>query len=246
MTGCSGIGRIHSLETLGALDGPGIRLVFFLQGCPLRCRYCHNPETWDPAGGSYRSATDLAFFARRYRPYFAGGGGVTVSGGEPLAQLPFVGELFRILRQDGISTVLDTSGWLADSRPDPEVLGLLRETDLVLLDIKALTEERFRWLTGQSGRPLRRFISLCEQSGCPVRIRQVILPDFNDKPDDIEDLAVYLKAWPNLKIESIELLGYHRLGLEKWRRLGRSYSLGQTPAMDPQRLQILQEYADRL
>ncbi len=243
---CNGIGRIHSLETLGALDGPGIRLVVFLQGCPLRCRYCHNPETWDPAGGYSRSAADLARFARRYRPYFAGGGGVTVSGGEPLAQLPFVGELFRSLRQDKISTALDTGGWLVDSLTDLDVLGLLRETDLVLLDIKALTEERFRWLTGQSDRPLRRFISLCEQSDRPVRIRQVILPGFNDRPNDIEDLAVYLKAWPDLKLESIELLGYHRLGIDKWKQLGRPYSLGQTPAMDPQKLQVLQDYADRL
>ncbi len=237
-------GRIHSLETLGAADGPGLRLIIFMQGCPLACRFCHNPDTWATNGGSVMSVAELVRKAQRYQPYFGADGGVTLSGGEPLAQPTFTAALLRALKAAGLKTALDTSGyWLGDDAARQEILA---NTDLVLLDVKSPDPEKFKWLTGRPIEPLLEFIAACERAGTPVWIRQVIVPGFNDTEADVRALIKFQKQWPQLQVARIQLLGYHTLGSDKWRQLGRVYPLAGTPAMDAAELEKLQAVVDEL
>jgi pyruvate formate lyase activating enzyme len=240
-------GRVHSLETLGAVDGPGLRLVVFLQGCPLRCRYCHNPDTWAASGGQVLGVEELVRRARRYEPYFGTAGGVTLSGGEPLFQPAFVSALLQALQASGISTALDTCGWLPAGRSAAGLLDpILKSADLVILDIKSPDQSQFRWLTSRAIRPLIRFLGACQANRKTLRIRQVIVPGWNDQPSDIEKLIRFLANWPGLRIEIIELLPYHTLGITKWRQLGLSYSLGDLKPLRPADLHPLQALADQL
>ena len=237
-------GRINSIESFSGQDGPGLRLVFFLQGCPLRCIYCHNPETWSGSGGKQVHVDELVQTAWRCRTYFSNGGGVTVSGGEPLMQLPFVHSLFSRLRQLGLSTVLDTSGWGSQFYPISKVHDLLHETDLVLLDIKAASAGDFVLLTGQPAGPLLSFLQACTRTVTPVRIRQVIVPGLNDRTDHLAALVSLLDQYPALHLESVELLGYHTLGLYKWKNLGLTSQLLDCPAMPPDQLSRLQAWLE--
>jgi len=241
-------GWIHSLETLGALDGPGLRLVVFLQGCPLRCRYCHNPDTWAAGGGQMVSVAELVRRALRFQPYFGTSGGVTLSGGEPLMQPEFTAALLRELKTAGLSTALDTSGWLSEETPGqpswlPEILD---HADLVILDVKSPTPEQFRWLTGRGQSGLCGFVEACARRRQRLWIRQVIVPGWNDQPEDIVKLAGFLEQWPDLRLEKVELLPYHTLGEDKWRRLGQAYPLAGVPALNPEILAGLQTLADGL
>jgi pyruvate formate lyase activating enzyme len=243
-------GRIHSLETLGANDGPGLRTVIFLQGCPLRCRYCHNPDSWPDDGGQQATVGELVSKAQRLKPYFSDQGGVTLSGGEPLHQPEFTATLLAALKEAGIHTALDTSGWLPDADlADSPALSflpeILRNTDLILLDIKSPDPAMFRWLTGRPINNLHSFLDVCEQSARPVWIRQVIVPGWNDQISDLLALADFIERWPRLPVSRVQLLPYHTWGADKWFKLNYPYPLEGTPSMDKDNLISLQRLIEQ-
>lgn len=239
-------GRIHSIETLGAADGPGLRLIIFLQGCPLRCQYCHNPDTWQTAGGTLISVSDLVRRAKRFKPYFGNSGGVTISGGEPLLQADFTAALLYELKKAGLSTALDTSGCLPSGASDQNLSMILNNSNLIILDIKSPDPAKFQSLTSCPIQPLINFIGACEKFKSLLRIRQVIVPEWNDQPDDIYQLAGFLAKWADLNLEKIELLPYHTLGEVKYEKLDKVYPLSGLPAMDREKLKSLQTLADKL
>lgn len=220
-------GRVHSFQSMGTLDGPGVRSVVFLQGCLLRCCYCHNPDTWERAGGVRTGAGALFQRVRRYKGYFGARGGVTVSGGEPLLQAAFVRRLFSLCRGDGIHTALDTSGCILDE----EARALLDVCDLVLLDLKFTTEEAYRAHTGGSLAKTLGFLDELEKQKIPVWIRQVIVPGFNDDEESIGRLNSLIA--PYSCVERVELLPFRRLCLEKYQEMGIPFPMGETPEADP-------------
>jgi len=222
-------GRIHSFQSMGAVDGPGLRFVVFMQGCPLRCAYCHNPDTWDFAGGEDYTADQVAAKIRRCLPYLKNGG-VTVSGGEPLMQSAFVKELFEKLKAIGVHTALDTSG-IGDLSEAEKLLGV---TDLVLLDIKFLTNEAYQTHCGADFEKVKAFLNLTHKLGKPIWIRQVIVPGWNDTQNDVLALKDFLKPYDN--VEKIELLGFEKLCLEKYKNMHIPFPLIDVPAMDKQKL----------
>ena len=226
-------GRVHSLQSLGTVDGPGLRYVVFLQGCPLRCVYCHNPDTWDPAGGAVMGTEELVEKILRCRPYFGTEGGVTVSGGEPLLQAEFVTQLFARLKQEGVHTALDTSG-AGDLRKAP---ALLEVTDLVLLDLKFPTEEGYRQHCRGSLGQTEAFAALVAEKQVPLWVLHVVAPGLNDT---LEDMAA-VKAWAQRQptLEKIEWLPFHNLCLEKYQQLGIPFPLANTPPMDREKLDRL-------
>lgn len=218
-------GRIHSMESCGTVDGPGIRFIVFTQGCPLRCQYCHNPDTWKMADGSEITVDELMDEIVKYRSYMKfSGGGVTVSGGEPLLQPGFVKELFRRCKDENIHTALDTSGY-AKLEAAKEVL---EYTDLVLLDIKAYDPQLFEELTGVSNEPTLRLAQYLNEINKPTWIRYVLVPHLTDDPALIEGLAKFLKDFKN--VERIEILPFHKMGEYKWEELGYEYKLWDTPS----------------
>lgn len=216
------VGRVHSVESCGAVDGPGLRFVLFLQGCQMRCQYCHNPDTWSLNGGQERTVADLAEEIGRYRPFMqASGGGLTVSGGEPLLQPAFVADLFAACRALGIHTALDTAGYadLAQARP------VLAQTDLLMLDVKHLDPGQHKALTGvENERPLA-LAALASELGVRTWLRYVVVPGWTDQPEAIERLADYVATLP--AVEKVELLPYHLLGRHKWEAMGIRYRLGE-------------------
>lgn len=216
-------GHIHSIQTLGTLDGPGVRCVVFMQGCPLRCKYCHNPDTWDFSAGTEIGAREVLQKILRCKAYFGKDGGVTVSGGEALAQPEFVAELFALCRENGVHTALDTSGCVLNE----QVLRLLNFCDLCLLDIKACGEEEYRRLCGGSLKKTLAFLRVLEEKGIPVWIRQVTVPGLNDTPEDMARLKKLLS--PYRCIEKIELLPFRKLCTEKYEKLGVPFPLGSVP-----------------
>jgi pyruvate formate lyase activating enzyme len=232
-------GRVHSFETLGALDGPGIRFVAFLQGCDLRCLYCHNPDTWDPQGGAAYTAAEVFARLKRYRPYFGASGGLTVSGGEPLLQVPFVTELFSMCRQNGIRTCLDTSGQPLGAWTEK----LLSFTDLCLLDIKAPAEDGYRQICGMSLRTPLSFLDLLEKKAIATWIRQVIVPGFNDNAESIGALNKLLK--PFSCVQKVELLPFDNLCLEKYDRMGIEFPLKETKPMEESKARDLLTLLDK-
>lgn len=216
------IGRIHSFETFGTVDGPGIRFVVFLQGCNFRCIYCHNPDTWPLSAGSEFSAEETAAMAARYKLYFtASGGGITVSGGEPLLQAKFVTELFRLCRDEGIHTCLDTNGSACCSE---ELDELMKYTNLVLLDIKHTDPGIHKKITGAANDTVLSFAKYLNDIGKPFHIRSVIVPGLNDTPSYITALKNFCSQFSSL--EKIELLPFHKMGEYKWKELGIPYTLG--------------------
>ena len=226
-------GRVHSFQSLGTLDGPGLRYVVFLQGCPLHCGYCHNPDTWDVTGGEELSAGEVFARVQRYKSYFAKEGGLTVSGGEPLLQAPFVTELFTLCRQDGISTCLDTSGCVSNGATEK----LLEVTDLCLLDIKMTNEEDYIRHTGAHLSQALHFLEKLNRRGLPTWIRQVIVPGINDTPASIEALNNLIA--PFSCVQRVELLAFHKLCLSKYEELGRPFTFDKYPAATPELIESL-------
>ncbi len=221
------MGRIHSFETFGTLDGPGIRFVIFMQGCPLHCLYCHNRDTWDNCGGHEYTVEQVMAEVMKYVSYFRfSGGGVTVSGGEPLLQRAFVTELFSSCRKNGIHTALDTSGYT-----DLEGLdGLLSLTDLVLLDIKHAGEEGHRIISGVGRDKPTAFARLLSERNIPVWIRYVLVPGYTDSDEDLFAAASFIKSMDN--VQKVEVLPYHSMGSFKWEELGLEYPLRGVPEPD--------------
>lgn len=215
------IGRIHSIESFGTVDGPGIRFVIFMQGCTLKCKYCHNRDTWNVKAGKEISINELIKEILNYKTYIDNsGGGVTVSGGEPLLQAEFVTELFKKLKELGIHTALDTAGSIPLSS---EIKELLKYTDLVLLDIKHIDDEKSKQLTGFSNKNNLEFAKYLNNVNIPVWIRQVLVPGYTDDKFDLQKLKNFLDTLSN--VEKIEILPYHNLGMFKWKELGDTYEL---------------------
>ena len=223
-------GRVSSLQSLGTVDGPGLRYVIFLQGCPLRCVYCHNPETWDPAGGREYAPEELVEKVLRCRAYFGEQGGVTVSGGEPLLQAPFVAELFRQLKEAGIHTALDTSG-AGDLQQAAQVLDW---TDLVLLDLKFPDEAGYRRYCRGSWAQTQAFAALAGEKRVPLWVRHVVVPGLNDSLEDLRAIKAQAESLPGF--QKLEWLPFHNMCLEKYQQLGLPFPLEGTPAMEDQNL----------
>ncbi len=229
-------GRIHSFESFGTVDGPGIRFVVFLQGCPLRCQYCHNPDTWG-AGGEEYSAQDVVNRALRYKNYFGNNGGVTVTGGEPLLQIDFVIELFTLLKAKGIHTCVDTSGIMfrKDSAENVDKhKKLLAVTDLFLLDIKHIDDEACKKLTGQSNANTLAFAKFLSDNGKAMWIRQVIVPGLTDKEEDLQRTRAFIDTLKT--VEKVEVLPYHTMGEVKYEKLGMEYPLKGVEAPSKERV----------
>ncbi len=214
-------GKIHSIETFGTVDGPGIRFVIFMQGCTLKCKYCHNRDTWNLHSGTTRTVPELIKEILNYKSYMDNsGGGVTVSGGEPLLQAEFVTELFKELKNLGIHTALDTAGSLPISQ---QIKELLKYTDLVILDIKHIDEKKAIHLTGFSNKNNLDFARYLSNLKIPVWIRQVLIPKYTDDKFDLQKLKKFIDSLEN--VEKVEILPYHDLGKFKWKELGDVYEL---------------------
>ena len=218
-------GYIHSTESFGSVDGPGVRFVIFVSGCPMRCQFCHNPDTWNMQAGEQRSADELLKQALRYRSYSKDGGGITVSGGEPLMQIDFLIELFQKAKEQGVHTTIDTSG-APFTREEPffsKFNELMKYTDLLLLDIKHIDDEQHKILTGHTNQnilDLARYLSDIKK---PVWIRHVLVPERSDRDEYLERLHDFIKTLDN--VEKVEVLPYHTLGEYKWKELGYDYPL---------------------
>lgn len=218
------LGRVHSFETLGTVDGPGIRFVVFMQGCMYRCLYCHNRDTWDTEAGMLYSVADVLEEIFSYLSFIdSSHGGVTVTGGEPLLQREFVRVLFKLLRQRDIHTCLDTNGYVTDHQYDLELEKLLDCTSLILLDIKHIDEQKHLALTKVSNRHTLKFAEYLHQKKQPVWIRHVVVPGYTDDLDDVRRLAEFIAPMDN--VEKVELLPYHKLGAHKWAAYGDPYLL---------------------
>ncbi len=231
-------GRLHSVETFGALDGPGIRTVFFMQGCPARCMYCHNPDTWEEEAGEQVTVGEVISRARRGRPYYGENGGVTFSGGEPLLQADFLIEAMDALRKDGINSAIDTSGTYFDEKSEE----VISHCDMVLLDIKHIDPSRFKELTGREQGTLSLLIDAVNRQEKPVWIRQVIVPGFNDDEEYIRELNKFLKRIKYIR--KIELLGYHNMAEPKYDKLGIKYRLKGVKPMDSESLKKLSDLTE--
>lgn len=229
MKGCSDleerIGYVHSLESFGSADGPGVRYVIFLSGCKMRCQFCHNPDTWDMKAGKPYTASELIQIALRYRSYWGSEGGITVSGGEPLLQMDFLLELFTEAKKMDIHTTLDTSGnpFTTEEPFFSQWKELMKMTDLVMLDIKHIDEEQHRILTGQSGENIKEMARNMSELGQPMWIRHVLVPERSDKDEYLYKLADFIRTLKT--VEKVEVLPYHTLGVFKWDNLGIKYPL---------------------
>lgn len=217
------LGRIHSLESLGTVDGPGIRFVVFLQGCPLRCQFCHNPDTWDISGGKEYTSGQLFEEIIKYKSYMDySGGGVTFTGGEPLLQAKFVGEVSKLCKAHKVSVTIDTSGFIWND----DVKGLLEYTDLVLLDIKNYDSLVYKTVTGVSLTPTLKLLEYLKEMNIKTWIRYVLVPRLTDNLESVRKLSAHLDNYRN--VEKIELLSFHKMGEYKWKELGLDYKLSDT------------------
>ncbi len=212
--------KVHSIETFGAVDGPGIRFVLFLQGCHLQCKYCHNRDTWDMKEGKYQSVDDIYKMILKYKNYITPNGGVTVSGGEPLLQVKFLIELFTKLKKKKIHTCIDTSGMVTLT---DDIKQLLTLTDLVLLDIKHIDSEKCKDLVGFDNKLELAFAKYLSENNIPIWIRQVLVPGLTDDEKDLRKLKEFISTLNT--VEKVEILPYHSIGKYKWTKLGLKYDL---------------------
>ena len=229
-------GRVHSIQSMGTLDGPGVRFVVFLQGCPLRCKCCHNPDTWDTHGGTAYTAEQLVEKAARYKEYFGKDGGVTVSGGEPLLQAEFVEEFFTLCHEKGINTCLDTSGCLIS----PAVQNLLKVTDRVLLDIKYSSDQLYLKNVGCSIKTPLEFLNLLDKMNIPTTVRQVIIPTINDNKEQILQLKNLIS---NKKVvDKIELLPFKKICQVKYDNLKMDFPFKDIPTPTKEQMKDLESF----
>lgn len=236
------IGNIHSFESMGSVDGPGIRTVVFMQGCHLRCAFCHNPDTWKISENHAVRSCDLMEKILRFKPYFeTSGGGVTFSGGEPLLQAEFLLDMLKRCKANGIHTAIDTSGvgHKGEKRFRPDYAEILKYTDLVLLDIKHTNSAIYKNITGLDMEFFCEFKEALKSVKPDVWIRAVIIPGINDNHDYIESLLQFTNDIPNIK--KYELLPYHTLGVNKYKELGIKYRLNKVKPMDKKQTSIWEE-----
>ena len=226
-------GYIHSFESFGSVDGPGIRFIIFLKGCAMRCAYCHNPDTWSREGAERWTADDILDRAERYHEYWGKEGGITVSGGEPLLQADFVAELFEKAHQRGINTCIDTSA--QPYKPIEIFDNLFQVTDTVLLDIKHIDDEAHKKLTGHSNRNILACARRLSEMGVPVWIRHVLVPGITDDDGALHRLRDFLDTLTNVR--RIDVLPYHTMGRFKWQQLGIPYTLEDTPVPTAERIE---------
>lgn len=237
-------GNIHSIETCGTVDGPGIRFVIFMQGCPLRCQYCHNPDTWQTDTNKLMTVDEIM---QKYDGVkeFVQSGGITVTGGEPLLQIDFVTELFKVAKAHGIHTALDTSGIIFNPENTENINNLLKYTDLVLLDIKHIDDEEHKKLTGASNKNILAFAQYLSEKKIPVWIRHVVVKDITLNEKYLKELGKFLATLNNIK--ALDILPYHNMAIPKYESLGINYPLKNTPPTSKEeaikaRNIILQEY----
>lgn len=223
-------GRIHSVETCGTVDGPGLRFVIFTQGCPLRCLYCHNPDCQSTHDGRDTTVDELINEIKKYKSYIRNGG-VTVSGGEPLMQPDFVREIFRRCKQEGLHTALDTSGYTPLESAKP----VLEYTDLVLLDLKSFDPDTYTKVTSVAIAPTLNFARYLDQIHKPTWVRFVLVPGLSDKPRNVEGIANFVATLSN--VEKVEVLPFHKMGEYKWEELGYQYQLKNTHPPSPELVQ---------
>lgn len=229
-------GRINSIETMGLVDGPGIRVVVFFQGCNLRCAYCHNPDTWNLNGGKEIEAEELLNKILRYKPYFQkSGGGVTFSGGEVLLQPEFLTEILKLCKEKGIHTAIDTAGYGYGQYEE-----ILKYTDLILLDIKHVTDQGYKELTGHGENGLKIFLAAAKKAKVRLWIRHVVVPGITDSVEHIIKLGEIIKKIDN--VDKVELLPYHTLGINKYKKLSIKYKLNEVEAMDREKCKELEKY----
>lgn len=213
-------GRVHSIETFGTVDGPGIRSVIFFQGCPLRCKYCHNRDTWDTKGGTEYTAEELIENVSRYSSYWKlSGGGITASGGEATLQADFLAELFEKAKEKGIHTCLDTSGFVDIQKVEK----VLDNTDLVLLDVKHMDEEESIKLTGVGIEKTLKLARYLDEKNIPIWLRHVLLPGITDSEENLSKIGELAASLNN--IDRLEILPYHTMGVHKWENMGLEYEL---------------------
>ncbi|HAS80073.1 MAG TPA: pyruvate formate lyase-activating protein [Fusobacteriaceae bacterium] len=213
-------GKLHSFESCGTVDGPGIRFIVFTQGCPLKCKYCHNPDTWDIKNAKYERDIEFTINEiKKYKPFFRNGGGLTITGGEPFVQLNYIEALLKRAKEEEIHTAVDTSGYIFNDR----VKEILKYVDLVLLDIKSINPNVYKDLTGVELENTLKFAEYLDSIGKPVWIRHVVVPGITDKKENLEKLADYVSKLKN--VEKIELLPFHQLGTHKWEEMNLEYPL---------------------
>lgn len=228
------LGNIHSVESFGSADGPGVRYIVFLKGCQMRCKYCHNPDTWAKPCGSmdhpkenedWQSPGEVLAKAKRYKTYWRNNGGITVSGGEALLQIDFVLELFTLAKKEGIHTCLDTSGnpFTMEEPFFTKFKKLMDVTDLVMLDIKEMNPEKHKKLTGQEGGNILKMARYLSDAGKAMWIRHVLVPGVTDAEEDLQALKEFVDTLDS--VERLEILPYHTLGVFKWKELGLPYGL---------------------
>ncbi|MCL1844235.1 MAG: pyruvate formate-lyase-activating protein [Defluviitaleaceae bacterium] len=229
-------GRVHSIFTGGMVDGPGIRCVVFFTGCPLRCKYCHNPDTWFLDNGMEMSVEEVLRELLKYKKFYKrSGGGVTFSGGEPLSQPEFLCEILKACRANKIHTCLDTSGFA----PESSIMDVLPFVDLLLLDIKAANHETYKRVTGQKSDRIFAMLGLALRQHVQTWIRYVLVPGLTDNLDEIRKLADFLREYNN--IEKVDILPFHKLGEDKWKDLGIEYELHDTLPPSPELIQTVRE-----
>lgn len=229
-------GRVHSVESFGSVDGPGVRYIVFLQGCHMRCKYCHNPETWSMEGGELMTAQEVFDKAYRYRNYWKNNGGITVSGGEAMLQMEFVTELFKLAKKENVHTTLDTSGnpFAMEEPFKSQFDELMKVTDLFMLDIKHIDDEKHKQITGWTNSNILQLARYLSDNGKDMWIRHVLVPGYTDDENDLIRLRDFVKSLKT--VQRFEVLPYHTLGVFKWENLGIPYSL--SDVMPPDRDQI--------
>ncbi|MDF7799435.1 pyruvate formate-lyase-activating protein [Pontiellaceae bacterium B1224] len=226
-------GRINSYESCGTVDGPGLRFVVFLQGCPLRCLYCHNPESWEFGAGDETTAGEVFSEIRKYKNFMkSSGGGVTFSGGEPMSRPRFLEALLMLCKEEGIHTVVDTSGFSLLTDTAKRIINL---TDLFLLDVKSVNANMHQIITGESNENTVAFAEYLAEIGKPVHLRYVIVPQLNDRVHCMRKLAKWAAAMGN--VQKVELLPFHKMGEWKWKKYDLPYRLSETRVPEPEEVE---------